>query len=43
MNGEVVIDAAPDGTPDAEGGGDGHSGGGGISGTPKGRTNGRDA
>ena len=43
INGEVAIDAVPDGTPDAEGGGDRHSGGGGIGGTPKGGTNGGDA
>ena len=40
INGEVAIDAVPDGTPDAVPGGDGHIGGGGIGGTPKGRTNG---
>ena len=41
-NGEVVIEAAPGGTPDAQGGGDGYSGGGGIGGTPKGGTDGGD-
>ena len=41
-NGEVVIEAAPGGSPDAQGGGDGYSGGGGIGGTPKGGTDGGD-
>ena len=42
MNGELVIHAAPGGTPDAQGGGDGFSGGGGVGGIPKGGSNGGD-
>ena len=42
MNGELVIHAAPGGTPDAQGGGDGFSGGGGVGGMPKGGSNGGD-